>query len=397
MDHRSYESQYFANKHFHPDASFMQFQQPQAYSTTAQVDAMAPLPFHPIPSPPAPAAPPGQNHCGIYSGSAYASLCPQQGHQGVSDFDADTSYVNYAGHQQYGYQNTMSSRMSSTQASAMEAPTFQHGGEKSSTFYQQSPSEFPHSSSENPNFFSAQDPSLQPTPMAHHQQQQQQHNLFLQHQQQMAQSQAYMQQRAVAQIGAKTPTSSATYSTFASTSTSAMMQPTTSGVPYSVSTVAPELDVQPPEPHKAAAAKSTKAAKVARKKKKRDPDRPKRPLSAYNIFFKDERAKMLAQQLARAEIGYADANRAPTGVGFEAMARTISQKWHQIDPESKAKYQALADKEKNKYSVEKEKYMQKKQKVLEKSRERLEAAVDEETMQQYLASGGLIGKKKAEP
>jgi hypothetical protein len=103
-------------------------------------------------------------------------------------------------------------------------------------------------------------------------------------------------------------------------------------------------------------------------------------------FFKDERAKMLKESSSN------DANNVQK-VSFESMAQTIGAKWRQIEQADKARYQAIADKEKLRYSAEKEVYMQKQRDCIEQSRERLQATVADDIMQQYLASGGGSGKQ----
>ena len=56
------------------------------------------------------------------------------------------------------------------------------------------------------------------------------------------------------------------------------------------------------------------------------PDRPKRPMSAYNLFFKDERRKMV------------DCDKVE---GFSNMARTIGAKWKVLAPEVREYYEEL--------------------------------------------------------
>lgn len=192
---------------------------------------------------------------------------------------------------------------------------------------------------------------------------------------------------------------------------------TTSGAPP-MSTVAPATNPNKKEAPPAKAAKSPKKAVAVSaatakpgRKKKASSDRPKRPLSAYNLFFKDERAKLLSESSGSGTDGKSGSDPEEEGrssissksssnnkmvrIGFEEMAQKISTKWREIDQEAKARYQAIADKEKDRYSIEKEQYLKKQQEDLEQSRERLEATVDEETRQQYLASGGYLSRSKA--
>eukprot|EP00546_Thalassionema_frauenfeldii_P009421 CAMPEP_0178927682 /NCGR_PEP_ID=MMETSP0786-20121207/19361_1 /TAXON_ID=186022 /ORGANISM="Thalassionema frauenfeldii, Strain CCMP 1798" /LENGTH=306 /DNA_ID=CAMNT_0020603217 /DNA_START=285 /DNA_END=1202 /DNA_ORIENTATION=- len=67
---------------------------------------------------------------------------------------------------------------------------------------------------------------------------------------------------------------------------------------------------------------------------KRRNGKPKRPLSAYNIFFKSERAKLLQAQKK---------------VGFANMAKEISAKWKNLCDEEHKKFAAEAEIEQAKY------------------------------------------------
>jgi len=109
-------------------------------------------------------------------------------------------------------------------------------------------------------------------------------------------------------------------------------------------------------------------------KKDIDPGRPKRPMTAYNFFFKEERTRMLGdEQDSDLFVGTIDSppvntvgenyllrrqrkRRPHRKISFEELARSISQKWKNIDPERLKKYQTLAQQDKDRYNREKEKY-----------------------------------------
>ena len=71
-------------------------------------------------------------------------------------------------------------------------------------------------------------------------------------------------------------------------------------------------------------------------------EKPKRPLSAYNLFFRDERLRLLANPPAHLE-------GADRKMGLADMVRTIGSRWKTIDPETKAKYDSLGREEKVRY------------------------------------------------
>ena len=99
---------------------------------------------------------------------------------------------------------------------------------------------------------------------------------------------------------------------------------------------------------------SVKSLKKARKRKPKD--RPKRPLSAYNIYFQEERQKILSKipdtkvsneypekkQRSRPKIPHGK-------IGFESLAKEIGQRWQRLDVEQVNHYKGLAVKEMIRY------------------------------------------------
>jgi hypothetical protein len=107
--------------------------------------------------------------------------------------------------------------------------------------------------------------------------------------------------------------------------------------------------------------KTTKHTKVSEKRPKsarkcRPKDRPKRPLSAYNLYFQEERQKILSKipdtkvssgsfqrkRRAKAKIPHGK-------IGFECLAKEIGQRWQRLDADQINHFKELANKEMIRY------------------------------------------------
>mmetsp|Transcript_7475 Transcript_7475/g.14167 ORF Transcript_7475/g.14167 Transcript_7475/m.14167 type:complete len:624 (+) Transcript_7475:100-1971(+) len=109
-----------------------------------------------------------------------------------------------------------------------------------------------------------------------------------------------------------------------------------------------------------------------KKRKKRPRGHPSRPLSAYNLFFKDERQRILDSLPSskssdtgrqedlkdpRDEITWPGKRRRPHGkIGFENLAKEIGARWKGIDEETKEHYKKLALGDLQRYSREMQEY-----------------------------------------
>jgi hypothetical protein len=110
---------------------------------------------------------------------------------------------------------------------------------------------------------------------------------------------------------------------------------------------------------KATVQKKKKAKQFRAKKPK---DMPRRPLSGYNIFFKEERARMIAESSGKGtgetegEGETKDGNEvAPVKgakIGFEVMAKTVGKRWKELPEEELARYKAVAKLDMERYRRE---------------------------------------------
>jgi hypothetical protein len=116
---------------------------------------------------------------------------------------------------------------------------------------------------------------------------------------------------------------------------------------------------------KATVQKKKKKAKQFRAKKPKD--MPRRPLSGYNIFFKEERARMLAESSGKrgpgetegegeAKDGNEIAPAKGVKIGFEVMAKTVGKRWKELPEEELARYKAMAKLDMERYRREMDGY-----------------------------------------
>jgi HMG-box domain len=75
------------------------------------------------------------------------------------------------------------------------------------------------------------------------------------------------------------------------------------------------------------------------KKRKKHKDMPRWALSAYNIFFRDERARILK---GRQDSDQGVIGRARAAELFSAMVKTIAKRWKQLSPNEMVAYTEAA-------------------------------------------------------
>jgi len=144
-----------------------------------------------------------------------------------------------------------------------------------------------------------------------------------------------------------------------------MIEPREEGRPSPLGEDAPAYEAAATAVAEAAAAASKSKGKAPRSKKKsnrikKPKDMPRRPLSAYNIFFREERERMLKEHMeaAKAARGNDDNDEPLPGpkIGFENMAKTIGKRWKALSEEELARYKELAKEDMERYKVERDSY-----------------------------------------
>jgi len=82
-------------------------------------------------------------------------------------------------------------------------------------------------------------------------------------------------------------------------------------------------------------------------------EKPTRPLSAYNLFFRDQRERLLQGLTAQERPSSSKTSRGKKQphhkIGFSNLAKTIASRWRIIDNDLKAQYEAIANEERRNY------------------------------------------------
>ena len=128
----------------------------------------------------------------------------------------------------------------------------------------------------------------------------------------------------------------------------------------------------------------------AKQKKIKEKGQPKRPLSAYNIFFQEERAKILRQipdkKLPKRRNNKNPNRSDPHGkISFEQMAKKIGAAWQMCPEEFKAHYKQMAKKDTERYQAEKEAWKSQQSAEMTQQQLLLQQQVDSQTMREYIS------------
>lgn len=153
----------------------------------------------------------------------------------------------------------------------------------------------------------------------------------------------------------------------------AVMVPTSTSIKRRPEDILSSTTMQPPTTlHETSGNKPVALAASSSSPPRLPDEKPKRPLSAYNIFFKEERARMLEQLHNEPDNGNdnniiyeadgkkqrARKRRKRKSISFEELARQIGKKWQAVTADTKARYQRKADQDKRRYTREKALYLE---------------------------------------
>lgn len=95
------------------------------------------------------------------------------------------------------------------------------------------------------------------------------------------------------------------------------------------------------------------AAKAKARQAKKPRDMPSRPLSAYNFFFREERAKILEEREEEARRTGQTQDKSDL---FAILGKTIAARWKTVDDENRKKYKEMAADDMKRYRAEMDQY-----------------------------------------
>lgn len=131
---------------------------------------------------------------------------------------------------------------------------------------------------------------------------------------------------------------------------------------------------------------SGSGAPTVSRRRKKPKGFPKRPLSGYNIFFKEERVKVLEEFNSRRvaapkdDIHDAETKIERSSVSFQELGKIVGKRWKILSEEDRRRFESLADQDNLRYRSEMDEYNDAKRKRNEeKSLRTIEDDVDDTT------------------
>mmetsp|Transcript_16710 Transcript_16710/g.23821 ORF Transcript_16710/g.23821 Transcript_16710/m.23821 type:complete len:231 (-) Transcript_16710:2114-2806(-) len=86
--------------------------------------------------------------------------------------------------------------------------------------------------------------------------------------------------------------------------------------------------------------------------------KPKRPRTAYNFFVQKVRSKIV-ENMKSQKSSTSEASPAPDDVNFSSIGKSLGEKWHNLDQESKAQYKNRAKRDIERYAHKMKEYYSK--------------------------------------
>jgi len=133
-----------------------------------------------------------------------------------------------------------------------------------------------------------------------------------------------------------------------------------------------------------------KTKKLKVKNSEGETSKPKRPLTSYNIFFQEERKKLLDKIPDTKQppiFNKKNPSRAPPHgkIPFQTLAKLIGIEWKKCNEDRRQHYQGMADQDRKRYDSEMEVWKSKQAIEMSKRQEKLAQQIDPRLMQDYLS------------
>lgn len=117
---------------------------------------------------------------------------------------------------------------------------------------------------------------------------------------------------------------------------------------------------------------------------------PKRPLSAYNLFFKDVRKRLLKENdISTSELSIDSGKGTEKSIGFGPLAKRVAAEWTTLSTERKIQYAEMAAEEKQQYRVKIELWIANKDSVTLQKKKAIND-VENSTQQQHLTNEPVL-------
>jgi len=172
-------------------------------------------------------------------------------------------------------------------------------------------------------------------------------------------------------------------------------QPANQSVPFDLEAAFHDLEQQSKVKSSISSMASSSTSTEQKPSKKR---KPKRALTAYNLFFQEQRQLILKDRRSPhfgvhsngSRLGKGNKNcneSSKNGIGFAEMGKIIGQRWQELDLDLRRRYEARAEAEKRRYQEEVAQHLLNERNEREARFASLQASVSEDTKHRYFSRG----------